>query len=179
MSPKYGHGFNPAREIGANNTMVTVRIGELDSTENGLISDSTSFRQVGLIRNPYKYGANTPVNITTANSVISQTTDLTVVAGLSYTLDEYVYQGGTANTAAAYGFVNAQTPNSVKLTRVKGTFTPGLPLNGATSGISRTITTIGNPEFQPYSGDVLYVENAIKTDRADGQAENIKLIISF
>lgn len=179
ISPKYGHGFNPAKELGANNTMVAVRIGELDSTENGLISDTTSFRQIGLIRNPYKYGANTPVNITTANSVISQTTDLTVVAGLSYTLNEYVYQGGTANNATAYGFVNAQATNNVRLTRVKGTFTPGLPLIGATSGVSRTITTIDLPEFQPYSGDVLYVENTTKTDRADGQAENIKLIISF
>ena len=29
------------------------------------------------------------------------------------------------------------------------------------------------------TGDILYIENALKTERADGQAENIKLIISF
>jgi hypothetical protein len=35
------------------------------------------------------------------------------------------------------------------------------------------------PEFQPYSGDILYTENEVKTTRADGQAENIRLIVRF
>jgi hypothetical protein len=55
----------------------------------------------------------------------------------------------------------------------------GLPLIGATSGSSRTVITSVNPEFQPYSGDIVYTENAVKTDRTDGQAENIKLVIRF
>jgi hypothetical protein len=55
----------------------------------------------------------------------------------------------------------------------------GLPLIGATSGVSRTVTSVSNPELKPYSGDMLYIENAVKTDRADGQAENIKLTVSF
>jgi hypothetical protein len=38
---------------------------------------------------------------------------------------------------------------------------------------------VKNPEFQPYTGDMLYVENTTKIDRADGQAENIKLVVSF
>ena len=77
------------------------------------------------------------------------------------------------------GFVNAQTSNEVRITKVKGNFVTGLPLIGATSGVSRTVTAVISPELEPYSGDILYVENAVKTDRADGQAENIKLTISF
>lgn len=179
LSPKFGHAFNPARELNANNAMVAVRIGELDSTENGLISVDTSFRQFGLMRDPYKYGSTSRVETSNANTVISQTTDLSIVAGTDYTLNEYVYQGSSANNATAYGFLNAQTTNEARLTRVKGTFATGLPLVGATSGVSRTVTAVTNPEFQPYSGDILYAENAVKTDRADGQAENIKLTISF
>jgi hypothetical protein len=179
LSPKYGHAFNPAKELNANNVLVAVRIGELDSTENGLISVDTSFRQFGLMRDPYKYGAISKAESSNANTVISQTTDLSIVAGSSYTLNEYVYQGSAANNATAYGFLNAQTSNEARLTRVKGTFDTGLPLVGATSGVSRTVTAVVNPEFQPYSGDIMYVENAVKTDRADGQAENIKLTVSF
>ena len=179
LPPKYGHGYNSAKELNANNVMIAVRIGEQDSTENGLISVDTSFRQVGLLRNPHKYGSLNPVETANANSVISQTTDLSIVAGLSYTLNEYVYQGASSNSATAYGFVNAQSSNEVRLTKVKGTFSAGLALIGATSGVSRTVTTVSNPEFQPYSGDMLYIENAVKTDRSDGQAENIKLVVRF
>ena len=98
--------------------MVAVRIGEIDSTEQGLISIDTSFRQIGLLRDPHKYGSTVAANTATANSVISQTTDLDVVAGSSYSLNEYVYQGSVSNPNA-YGFINAQTTNGVKLTKVK------------------------------------------------------------
>jgi len=179
ISPLFGHASNPAQELYANTSMIAVRVGELDSTENGLISVDTSFRQIGLLQNPYKYGSNNRIQSSNANTVISQTTDLNIVAGSSYTLNEYVYQGSSASNASAYGYLNAQTSNEVRLIRVLGTFVTGLPLFGATSGVSRTVTGVTNPELKPYSGDMLYIENAVKTDRADGQAENIKLTISF
>jgi len=179
IGPKFGHAFNSAEELYSNSVLVVVRFGELDSTENGLISVDTSFRQIGLLQNPYKYNANSRVEVSNANTVISQTTDLSIVAGTNYTLNEYVYQGSSANNSSAYGYLYAQTSNEAKLTRVTGTFETGLPLIGATSGVSRTVTGVANPELEPYSGDMLYIENAVKTDRADGQAENIKLTISF
>ena len=179
ISPLFGHASNPAQELYANTSMIAVRIGELDSTENGLISVDTSFRQIGLLQNPYKYGSNNRIQSSNANTVISQTTDLNIVAGTSYTLNEYVYQGSSASNASAYGHLHAQTSNEVRLIRVLGTFVTGLPLVGANSGVSRTVTGVTNPELKPYSGDMLYIENAVKTDRADGQAENIKLTISF
>jgi len=178
LPPKFGHAFNPAKELNANNVMISVRIGEIDSTEQGLISVDTSFRQISLLRDPYKYDTTTVANTSTANSVISQTTNLDVVAGTTYTLNEYVYQGNVLNPTA-YAYINAQTTNGVRLSRVKGTFVTGLALVGTTSSSSRTVTAISNPEFEPYTGDILYVENSIKADRADGQAENIKLVISF
>jgi len=179
IAPKFGHAFNPANELNANNIMLIVRIGELDSTEGGLISTDTSFRQVSLLRDPYKYNQNNSVNIQTANTTISQSYNLGIVAGPNYALNEFVFQGPSANNATAYGFVYAQTTNQVKITKVQGEFSPGLTLTGLSSGSSRIITTVTNPEFEPYTGDILYIENALKTERADGQAENIKLIISF
>jgi hypothetical protein len=158
---------------------LTARVGELDSTENGLISTDTSFRQISLLRDPYKYGQDRRVNILTANVAISQTVNLGIVAGPSYILNEFVYQGSSFDDATAYGFVYAQATNQVRLTQVKGNFVPGLPLTGFNSGSSRIVITVINPEFEPYTGDILYIENDVATQRADGQAENIKLIISF
>jgi hypothetical protein len=159
--------------------MLIARVGELDSTENGLISTDTSFRQISLLRDPYKYGQDERVNILTANVAISQTFNLGIVAGSNYLLNEFVYQGPSFDDATAYGFVYSQATNLVRVTQVKGTFTPGLSLTGLNSGTSRIVTTVTDPEFEPYTGDILYIENDVATQRADGQAENIKLIISF
>ena len=90
-----------------------------------------------------------------------------------------MYQGTSPATASAYGFVVDQGSSTIKLTNVKGSFSTGASLVGASSGTSRLIIGSGVPEFQPYSGDILYTENTVKTTRADGQAENIRLIVRF
>ena len=179
LSPKFGHGFNSAKELDATNVMVSERIGSVDSTENGLISTDTSFRQYGLLRDPYKYGNTSPVISSNANTVISQTTNITLIAGTNFELNEFVYQGASSNSAYFYGFVNSQTANEVRLTKVRGTITVGGLLIVANSGVNRTVVKLTNPEFQPYTGDILYAENIQQVTRADGQAENVKFVIRF
>jgi len=176
---KSGHGFNPAKELDGSNVMVSERIGQVDATENGLISTSTSIRQYGLLRDPYKYGATAAVSTSNANTVISQTVNLTLVAGSPFTLNEFVYQGSAANNAYFYGFVNSQSSNEVRLIKVRGDVSVGGTLIGATSGVTRTVVKRYDPEFEPYTGDIEYVENVTKIQRADGQAENIKFVIRF
>jgi hypothetical protein len=181
---KYGHAYNPARELGANSVMVVSRIGEIDSTENGKIPANTTFRQYGIFVNPHKYGESAVVSPANANPVVSQATTLTITTGSSYSIDEFAYQGLPNDTSAAntfaHGSVLDQTFNQVRLTNVRGTFRTGVVLRGASSGVSdRLVVTVENPEFQPYSGDILYTQNATKTTRAEGQAENIKLIVRF
>jgi hypothetical protein len=90
-----------------------------------------------------------------------------------------VFQGPSFSEATAYGFVYSQAVNQVRVTQVQGEFSPGTALTGSSSGTSRIVTTVTDPEFEPYTGDILYIENDVATQRADGQAENIKLIISF
>lgn len=180
LPPKFGHAHNPAKELGASNVMVAVRIGEVDSTENGIISTDTTFRQYGLLRDPYKYGTTVAANTATANLVISQTTDVTLISGTAYNLNEFVYQGPSANAATFSGYVHAYTTNEVRLTRAKGTISIGSPLKGAeTNPSGRTVVAISYPEFEPYTGDVLYTENITKTQRIDGQAENLKFVVRF
>ena len=78
------------------------------------------------------------------------------------------------------GYVNSQDSTIVRLTRVKGTPVIGGPLKGTTSNpTGRAVVVIKNPEFEPYTGDILYVENVARTERTDGQAENIKFVVRF
>lgn len=178
VSPKFGHSFNPAKEIGGKNVMISVRIGEIDSTEDGLISSNTNFRQYGLLRDPHKYGNTSPVPSSQANSVIAQTTNLSLVAGSEYQLNEFVYQGIQSNPSA-YGYVIEQTESVVKLTGVRGNMISGQNLTGANSLVQRTIVTVRNPEFEPYTGDILYADNFVAIDREDGQSEEIKFVLKF
>lgn len=55
----------------------------------------------------------------------------------------------------------------------------GGTLIGATSGVNRTVVKKYDPEFEPYTGDIEYVENVTKIQRSQGQAENIKFVIRF
>ena len=48
------------------------------------------------------------------------------------------------------------------------------------SGSTLTLTTgYANPELQPYTGDIIYLENRKPIQRASDQTEDIKLIIEF
>jgi hypothetical protein len=179
LAPKFGHGFNSAKELGASNVMISMRIGEVDATEGGVISTDTSFRQYGLLRDPYKYGQTLQANNSTSNTVISQTTNISLIAGSLYNLNEFVYQGISSDPTFS-GYVHAQTSNEIRLIKVKGTIAIGSPLKGlATNPTGRTVVTATSPEFEPFTGDVLYVENITKTQRTEGQAESLKFVIRF
>ena len=180
LPPKFGHGYNPAKQLGASNVMVAMRIGEVDSTEGGVISTDTTFRQYGLLRDPYKYGRTVSANSTTAVSVFSQTTDVTMVSGTTFNLNEFVYQGASSTSPTFSGYVHAYTTNEVRLTKAKGSLSVGNPLKGTeTNPSGRTVVTYSNPEFEPYTGDVLYEENIVSVQRTDGQAESLKFVIRF
>ena len=179
LPPKYGHGYNPAKELNAINVMVETKVGDVDSTENGVISTDTTFRQYALLMNPYKYNDNAQVAASSANSVFSQVTKVSLIPGPLFDENEFVYQGNIYNPTFS-GRVNTQTINDINLTHVKGKISIGLVLKGVTTNLNgRTVFDITYPEFKPYTGDVLYAENFKAVHREVGQAENIKFIIQF
>lgn len=173
---KFGHGYSPALELLSTNLIYVTRIGQVDSSENGLIPTDISYRQYGLLINPHKYNSDMDITYTTANTVLSQTTDITVAFGDLYTQNEFVYQGDISNPTFQ-GFVVSQTPSVVKLIKTFGTPDIGKLLKGST--VSRPVISFKNPELEPYSGDILYTKNVQPIERTNGQAEEIKFIIKF
>ena len=57
-------------------------------------------------------------------------------------------------------------------------FANGATVTGA-GAATGTIAAISTPGLQPYTGDILYVENRVPISRASDQIEDIKLIIQF
>lgn len=173
LSPKFGHGFNPAKELSANSVIISVNLSEYETSTNNEI------RQVGIVKSPYKYGSSVALTSNEASLNVDQFYTITLTTGSSYTLDEYVYQGDSAATANFSGYVYDQDESSIKLTGVKGTFTLGTPVIGDSSSVSRAAIDIQYPFFEKNTGDILYVENRDPIVRNPGQNENFKFVFRF
>ena len=176
LPPKYGHSFNSARELGAYSTMVNMYFGEIGTSE--IISSNIAFRQYGILCDPHLYGSTTVV--ANASSVITQTTEVTVLSGTSqFSKNEFVYQGNI-NSPTFSGIVSEENSNIVYLTNVKGTISIPSVLKGANTNLSgRTTLSITYPEFEPYTGYILYTQNILPIQRDNEQFENIKFVVKF
>ena len=62
-----------------------------------------------------------------------------------------------------------------------GSTSTGVPDTSYSSSLNNTSFTAGysNPEMQPDSGDIIYIENRKPISRASDQTEDIKLIVEF
>ena len=193
IAPKFGHGFDIGKDLYANSVSIVTKFGEIDSTEGGVVPADFSFRQIGLVKNPYKYGANTlltsqaqsnnaVLNVNSANAVTTakQTTQVFVASGVAYDLNEFVYQGTSPTNYTAGGFVHRlEGATFLEVNELQGELEVGKVLIGNTSGASRIITQIIDPAFEPKSADLLFVDNREPITRTDGQAESVKLTIRF
>jgi len=168
ISPKGGHGSNAVEELGGKFIMLNVR---LDGTESNTFSTANEFRQVGIVRDPYLYGTTTRAVASSFRQSFKY--QLSSISG-TFTLDETITSG--SNTASAVEFT---TPNLFTTLPVHLPFANTASVTGGTSGATGTIAAITTPGLQPYSGDIIYVENRVPISRADDQIEDVKLIIQF
>ena len=169
ISPKGGHGSDPIEELGGKYVIMNVR---LDGNEANTFSTANEFRQVSLVRDPYEYGTSTRA----LSSVYRQTFkyNLSGVSG-TFSADETVTSG--ANTASVIEWDSTGSNLYVNLP-LNRAFANGATITG-TGGGSGTIATITTPGLQPYTGEILYVENRVPIARASDQIEDVKLIIQF
>ena len=64
-------------------------------------------------------------------------------------------------------------------TEGKTAFTTGENVTGGGSGAVGSVSALGNPEVQPYSGDIIYYENRRPINRAADQLEDIKIVVEM
>lgn len=170
ISPKGGHGSDAIEELGGKYVMLNVR---LDGNEANTHSTANEFRQVTLVRDPFEYETSTRA----LASVYRQTFRYTIGAPSdNYTLDETVSDG--ANTATVVEWDNVNNYLFVTLP-LNQTFANAATLTGSSSSTTGTIIAVANAGLEPYSGELLYVENRVPIARATDQIEDVKLIVQF
>ena len=168
ISPRYGHGADPIEELGAKYIMINVR---LDGSESNTISTANEFRQVGIVRDPYLYGTTTRASASSYRQTFKY--QLSGISG-TFSLDEPVSSGSNTSNVVEW-----DTPNLYVIKPINQNFANGATITGATSTATGTIAAITTPGLQPYTGDILYVENRVPISRAADQIEDVKLIIQF
>ena len=202
ISPKNGHGYSAIKELGGHYVMTATT---LTQAENDDITTSNDFRQVGLVVDPTTYGTSTVASSSTARQTyvikassvsgtfevdekITQATTGAVGKVVEYdsTLSLLYYQQerfgdfGTNSTTGDHSVFTGT--NVITGATSSATFTPSSDSETITLANNNTLATTSgyaNPELQPDSGNIVYLENRKPIQRDSDQTEDIKLIIEF
>lgn len=203
IPPTGGHGGNPVAELGAHFVMLNI---QLNQSEGDDITINNDFRQLGILIDPYNYGTSSISSDATVRQTYA--INFSGVTG-SFIIDEKISQtvpGGTAvgrvvdwdSVNNILYYVQERHVNyGVHTDYNYFAFTGNQAVQGSDSGSSGVIdtsnttvtlpnqTTISfvagycNPELQPDSGSIIYLENRKPISRAEDQTEDIKITIEF
>ena len=201
ISPKDGHGNDATEELGGHYVMTATTLSQAEGDD---LTTANDFRQVGLVVDPTNFGTSSVASATTARQtlVVKGTTSGTFEAdeqivqtstgavgkvveydsdrSLLYYQQERFSSFGTSATNS--GFTAFSGTNLITGQTSGATLTPSSTTETVTLLNSNTLTlTTGyaNPELQPDSGDIIYLENRKPIQRDSDQTEDIKLIIEF
>ena len=205
IGPEGGHGSaDMEAELNAKRVMTNIRLTYAEGA--GDFPVDNDFRRIGIIKDPTEWGSSINkmtedtasglyvlrINGATADYTSDETITQALAGGgtakgtvVSWVLDE----GSTTNGTLKY----LQTPEFHKDQGIVRAFDASAPVVGSNSLASGTVTTgdtgtflgvpvtsgQGNPQIEPNSGDIIYIENRRLITRAPDQIEDIKLVIEF
>jgi hypothetical protein len=132
-----------------------------------------------MLTNPYSRGSYPePANST----IFKTTTDIVVVSGTGeFINDEIVYQGNSLETASFKATVLSfdDATGLVRLINTIGTPIINSTLFGNSSGTARTSVSISNPDYDIFSGHILFVENRDSIQRSADGIEQLRFVLGY
>ena len=202
ISPDDGHGNNAVTELGAHYVMSAITLTQAEGDD---FTTGNDFRSVGIVVDPTNYGTSTVGTATTRRQTYVVKLD---TSSGTFDADEVITQASTGASGKVVewdstlsllyyqqesfkGFgTNATTGGYVAFSGTNQITGGTSGATGTTTGTTETVTlansntltlTSGyaNPELQPDSGDIIYLENRKPIQRASDQTEDIKIIIEF
>ena len=177
LSPANGHGTDPVSELGAYYIGLRVRLNGTEGGTDFIVNNS--FRQIGIVKNPYSYGTTDIATDTTLSAL--KGLEFSAHAGLN--VGDYI----TGGTSSAVAFIDSYDADNgiVRYHQNDKTGYRNFQLSEAIVGHTGGTATVAaidgllDPEVQPFTGNVLFLENRAAINRSASQIEDIKVIIEF
>jgi hypothetical protein len=177
ISPFEGHGAVPEQELLARYALINLRFAYDEG--QGDFTVENDFRRIGLIQDPFEYGSfSDTASAQTMDAKYRLTLDQN---NAGFTEDDTI----VGQSSGAIGLqVDVYENNVLRVIRddeISNSldFQVGEVVKGLSSGVTATITAIDPPEVEPYSGDVLFINNRESIDRRDDQIESITLVMEY
>lgn len=174
ISPFRGHGASPDRELFAKYVLINLNFayGEGD----GDFTIENDFRRIGLIENPYNYGTKVVATDRTLNA--KNTLIVSNITG-AFAEDDVIF----GQTSGAKGLhVDLLNGNKIRYIRddsLSNNIDFVIEPVASASGATASITEIVPPEVEPYSGDILFINNRVAVSRSSDQIETITLVLEY
>jgi hypothetical protein len=181
VSPIKGHGFNPEVELNATNILFNIRVAYEEL--GGDFSVGNDFRSVGLVENVEQQD-NAGTGVIDA---ISLTLDAKTSITCTDIIDANDFQGddlliGTTSGARAriVDVINGNTIRVIRDIETSNTtsFLENEFLISSSAGTAQA-ESISLPEYVPFSGDVLFINNRQQIQRSNDQIETINFILKL
>lgn len=190
ITPSKGLGADPVEDLVAYATVTNVRFEYDDGQDFPVTND---FRRFGLILNPTQFGSSTLLS----DATVSATLKIKVNSGWSGNWDNDVIIRDTTTNARAVivdaqdgvggdlgkkilFVVRTESENSAVGAAPSASFTAGNIVEIVSGGTaSGTISAVQDPEVQPDSGQVIYIENRRAVTRSIDQIESLQFVFEF
>ena len=178
LAPAGGFGADPREDLKSSAIMFNAKPA---GTQDSDFIVGNDFRQVGLLKN-ITFDDSDALYTGTSGMALSYLDFATVTS--AFTVDRTI-EGATSGAQAIVDYYDA-TNGFVYFhqNHTTGflTFTDGesiTEVSGSGSGTLEASNATVPGDINPYSGEVLYIENRVAIDRAADQTEDIKLVIQF
>jgi hypothetical protein len=167
ISPKGGHGSDPAAELGCDILGMSVSTNLLDN-----FPEWAYYRQISLIYNPIASANLTNYQDTTFNQMLN----FGVLSAPTLLNEGEIVQGFNSQATATVAYMNT---TSIYVLGDVGQFQPYETLTSLSSGKTVVISTINNKDLKPYSSEVFYFRNIEPISREGVRSEDVKLYFNF
>ena len=181
ISPQYGHGFDPQRELGGSNLMVSVDfIGDVEGNLPVEDDGSDTFRQICIVKDvqtsngSFATAAYYPMytEIYTSNPPVDFGHNETVFVGSSFASATFTAKVVHFDNNTNILYVNNITGN------IDNIENETIYQKDAPSVFAKVFNVV-EPDINIFSGEILYIENRAKITRNSNQTETTKLVVEF
>jgi len=180
LSPTGGFGKDPRNDLRSRAIMFNAKPSGAETTgDSSEFPIGTSFRQIGIIRNPLD-SADVAFTATSGNSL--NRLKMSTATGLSFTIGSTL----TGATSAAKAIIDRKDSDELYYHQTEATgfisFAQGEGVADSDNNTGTLLNTANfhlDPKAMPFSGDLLYVESRASVLRTADQTEDIKVIIEI